>query len=285
MEAVSEHKAFGGTVGFYKHHSAVNNCEMKFSAFVPRQVKEGPRPVITYLAGLTCTEETFMIKSGAQRVAAELGYILIAPDTSPRGDEVPDDPEGAWDFGKGAGFYVNATQEPWSQHYQMYDYVTKELQTIIKDNFNANMEKQGIMGHSMGGHGALVMGLRNHQLYHSVSAFAPICAPSQCPWGEKAFSNYLGNDRSAWQQYDAAHLMANVSNARSRLPIMIDQGTADQFLEAELMTPKLQEAAAQSGYPVIFDMHEGYDHGYYFISSVMEKHLRFHAYLLEGEMA
>lgn len=281
MLKLSEHKAFGGTVAFYSHDSAALSCNMKFSVFTPPQAMNGTKvPVVTYLAGLTCTEETFMIKAGAQRVAAELGIMLVAPDTSPRGDKVPDDPEGAWDFGKGAGFYLNATEEPWSDHYFMYDYVTAELPNLIEHNFPADMTRHGIMGHSMGGHGALVLGLRNPQKYKSISAFAPICAPSKCPWGEKAFSNYLGNDKSTWLAYDAAHIMGKIDGASERPEILVDQGLDDQFYEEQLLTHELETAAKTSGYPLVVERHEGYDHGYYFIATVMEKHLRHHARLL-----
>ncbi|MFQ5983618.1 MAG: S-formylglutathione hydrolase, partial [Woeseiaceae bacterium] len=197
LETISEHACFGGKVGFYRHRSSVNNCDMRFAAFVPPQAAESKVPVLTYLAGLTCTEETFMIKGGAQRIAAELGLMLVSPDTSPRGDDVPDDPDGAYDFGIAAGFYLNATEAPWSANYRMYDYITGELPEIVFAEFPGDRDRQGIFGHSMGGHGALTIGIKNPDTFRSISAFAPICNPMNCPWGRKAFSNYLGADQSA----------------------------------------------------------------------------------------
>ena len=212
---LSQHTCFNGTVAFYSHTSTVNQCTMKFSVFIPAQAKHMPMPVLYYLAGLTCNEETFMIKAGALRLAAELGLMLVAPDTSPRGVPLPGDSD-SWDFGLGAGFYVDATQQPWAQHYRMYSYVSHELPALIADNFPVN-GKQGIFGHSMGGHGALTIGLKNPGTYQSISAFAPIAAPMQCPWGNKAFSNYLGADQSTWQHYDATELISAVApDSRSR---------------------------------------------------------------------
>lgn len=230
-------------------------------------------PVLYYLAGLTCTEETFMIKAGAQRLAAQLGLMLVAPDTSPRKARVPGD-DASWDFGLGAGFYVDATQAPWSQHYRMYSYVTQELPELLRSLGNALTDRQSIFGHSMGGHGALVCALRNRDRYRSVSAFAPIAAPSHCPWGEKAFTGYLGADRAAWSAYDASALVA-----KERYPdtILIDQGTADKFLEEQLLPERFAEACRQSGTALQLRYREGYDHGYYFISTFMEDHLQFHA--------
>ncbi len=279
METISEHRSFGGTVGFYRHVSAVNHCDMRFSVFVPPQAGSGKVPVLTWLSGLTCTEETFMIKGGAQRLAAELGLMLVAPDTSPRGDDVPDDPEGAYDFGLGAGFYLNATEEPWSRHYHMYDYVTRELPGIVFDAFPGDRARQGIFGHSMGGHGALTVGLKNPQTFRSISAFAPICNPMNCPWGHKAFANYLGDDRETWRDYDAFELVAAVERPPAAR-ILVDQGTSDEFLEQELR-PELLEAACRSrGVDLELRRHDGYDHGYYFISTFMADHLRHHARLL-----
>ncbi len=279
METLSQHCVFGGTVGFYRHASSANACDMQFSVFVPSQATQGLVPVLYYLAGLTCTEETFMIKAGAQRVAAELGLVLVAPDTSPRGDDVPDDPDGAYDFGIGAGFYLNATEAPWRRHYQMYDYVTQELAALIQSQFPADHRRQGITGHSMGGHGALTIGLKNPDMYRSISAFAPICSPINCPWGQKALPRYLGAEESAWQAYDATALVGSVDTL-PRTKILIDQGMADQFLKKELH-PHLFEAACEArGIDLELRCHDGYDHGYYFISTFMEDHLRHHAAIL-----
>ena len=279
MDTLSEHAAFGGTVGFYRHWSDVNNCHMQFSVFVPPQAGDAPVPVLTYLAGLTCTEETFMIKGGAQRIAAELGLMLVAPDTSPRGDNVPDDPDGAYDFGLGAGFYLNASAAPWNRHYHMYDYVTIELQDCLFAAFPGDRERQGVFGHSMGGHGALTIGLRNPQLYKSISAFAPICSPVRCPWGQKALGNYLGGEQSAWAEYDATELVKRIETLPAG-EILIDQGMADQFLQQELHPHLLQSACRDKGVALKLRQHEHYDHGYYFIATFMEDHLRHHAALL-----
>ena len=279
VETLSEHRAFGGTLGFYKHASASNNVDMRLAVFSPPQAATSTVPVITYLAGLTCTEETFMIKSGALRLAAELGLMLIAPDTSPRGDDVPDDPDGAWDFGIGAGFYLNATEAPWNTHYRMYDYITGDLAELVFGNFSGDVTRQGIFGHSMGGHGALTIGLKNPQTYSSISAFAPICSPIHCPWGQKALNNYLGSDRSAWQEHDAAALVASVARKPSN-KILVDQGLADQFLEQELHPHLLEAACEENGVELELRRHAGYDHGYFFISTFMDDHLRHHAAIL-----
>lgn len=280
IETLSEHTAFNGTIGFYRHDSTSNNCPMQFSVFQPLQAKSESVPVVTYLAGLTCTEETFMIKSGALRVAAELGLMLVAPDTSPRGEDVPDDPDGAYDFGLGAGFYLNATEAPWNQHFNMYDYLTKELPEVLSSSFPADLNRQGITGHSMGGHGALTIGLKNPQAYRSISAFAPICSPSNCPWGKKAFENYLGEDRAAWAEYDATELVGKLQAAPEH-KILIDQGLADQFLEQELHPDLFEAACAANGVALELRRHDGYDHGYFFISTFMEDHLRYHASVLQ----
>lgn len=278
MEKLSEHRCFNGTVGFYRHRSSVNDCDMQFSVFVPPQARKGPVPVLTWLSGLTCTEETFMIKAGAQRVAAELGLMLVAPDTSPRGEGVPDDPEGAYDFGLGAGFYLNATEAPWNSHYRMYDYITSELPDTVFAEFAGDRARQGIFGHSMGGHGALTIGLKNPQTFRSISAFAPISSPINCPWGQKAFNNYLGSEnRDSWRQYDAAELVRSIGDDKPANPIVVDQGLADQFLKEQLHPHLLEAACQESGVALELERHEGYDHGYYFISTFMEKHLRFHA--------
>ena len=279
METLREYSCFDGTVGFYRHPSAVNNCDMQFSVFQPSQAADGPVPVVTFLSGLTCTEETFMIKSGAQRVAAELGLVLVNPDTSPRGDDVPDDPEGAYDFGLGAGFYLNATEAPWNQYFHMYDYVTKELPEILFANFPGDRNRQGITGHSMGGHGALTVGLKNPHIYKSISAFAPICSPINCPWGQKALGNYLGSDQSSWSEYDATELVRNL-DAIPEHKILIDQGLADQFLEQELNPHLLEAVCKEKGVALDLRRHEGYDHGYFFISTFVEEHLRYHASVL-----
>ena len=282
IETISEHSCFGGKVGFYRHASEVNNCDMRFSVFVPSQAQDHPVPVVTFLSGLTCNEEVFMIKSGAQRVAAALGLMLVAPDTSPRGEGVPDDPDGAYDFGLGAGFYLNATEAPWSQHFQMYDYVTRELQETIFGAFPGDRSRQGITGHSMGGHGALTVGLKNPDIYRSVSAFAPICAPINCPWGQKAFSNYLGSDQSTWADYDSTEIVRNLEKLPTER-ILVDQGLADQFLEQELHPHLFEAACEERGVALELRRHEGYDHGYYFIATFMEDHLRFHADVLRSD--
>ena len=276
IETLSEHAAFGGTVGFYRHTSATTNCDMQFSVFVPPQARSGPVPMLTWLSGLTCTEETFMIKSGAQRTAAELGLMILNPDTSPRGEDVPDDPAGGWDFGIAAGFYLNATEDPWRRNYQMYDYVVKELQWLALENFAADSARQGIFGHSMGGHGALTLGLKHPEVYRSISAFAPISHPSACPWGEKAFRHYLGADRGAWADYDATELAANVATKRAKT-ILVDQGLADQFLEEQLKPEDFEAACRNADIDLELRRQPGYDHGYYFISTFMDDHLRHHA--------
>ena len=270
---LSSHAAFGGVVSYHAHDSAEIGTPMRFAVFTPPQAKRAPVPVLYFLAGLTCTEETFMIKAGAQRLAAELGILLVAPDTSPRSPRIPGDEE-SWDFGLGAGFYVDATEAPWSSHYRMYSYVTAELPAVIERNFPARGDAQGIFGHSMGGHGALVAALRNPTRYRSVSAFAPICAPMSCPWGRKAFSRYLGQDQSRWAAYDASVLIAASPRRDS---ILIDQGTADKFLEEQLKPDALVAAARGAGPTIELRGQPGYDHGYYFISTFMEEHLRFHA--------
>jgi S-formylglutathione hydrolase len=268
-------------VGFYKHDAASTACPMKFSVFTPPQAQSGRVPVLYYLAGLTCTEETFMIKAGAQRIAAELGIMLVAPDTSPRGVKLPGDSD-SWDFGVGAGFYVDATVEPWSRHYRMYTYVTQELRALVEAQFPADPARTGIFGHSMGGHGALTIALRNPDRYRSVSALAPIAAPKQCPWGQKAFSGYLGPDRGQWSTYDATELVAGVKEAAHRPQILIDQGLSDQFLQTQLHPHLFEEACKKVGYPLQLRRHEGYDHSYYFISTFMQDHLVHHARILRG---
>ena len=273
MKTISEHKCFGGVQGYYAHASKEIGLEMKFSVFQPPQTKAGRVPVLYYLAGLTCTEETFAIKAAAQRVAAELGLMLVAPDTSPRGANVPGETD-SWDFGVGAGFYVDATHEPWSKHYRMYSYVTRGLPEIVTEKFPADAGRQGIFGHSMGGHGALVCALRNPGLYKSLSAFAPIAAPMRCPWGKKAFKGYLGDDQEAWARYDASEL---IKSSGFPGPILVDQGLADKFLSDQLYPEVFEAACREADQPLILRRQEGYDHGYFFISTFMEDHLRHHA--------
>ncbi|MGF6233668.1 S-formylglutathione hydrolase [Inquilinus ginsengisoli] len=272
----SKHRAFAGEVGFYSHASSEIGGEMRFAVYVPPQAQDKPVPVLFYLAGLTCTEETFIIKAGALQHAAEFGLMLVAPDTSPRDRRHPGDDE-SWDFGLGAGFYLDATQEPWRDGYRMHAYVTKELPEVIGRHFPARRSAMGIFGHSMGGHGALVAASRNPGLYRSVSAFAPIAAPSQCPWGQKAFSRYLGPDQSTWSAWDATALV----EAGARCPdLLIDQGEADQFLERELHPHLLEAACKAAGQPLTLRRHPGYDHGYYFISTFIADHIRHHAGVL-----
>ncbi len=280
LELLSEHACFGGVQGFYKHDSQEIGLPMRFSVFTPPQAKQGPVPVLFYLAGLTCTEETFMIKGGAQRVAAELGIMLVTPDTSPRGANVPGESD-SWDFGVGAGFYLDATQAPWSKHYRMESYVVQELRALIVNEFAVDVARVGVFGHSMGGHGALTLALRHPEVYRSVSAFAPIAAPSQCPWGEKAFGNYLGEDRSSWLAHDASALMRKAATPFPQ-GILIDQGLADKFLAEQLLPQEFEAACAQAKQPLELRRHDGYDHGYYFISTFMEDHLRFHHRILSA---
>lgn len=272
FETRSIHTCFDGVQGYYEHASASTGTAMRFSVFQPPQARTGRVPVLFYLAGLTCTEETFMIKAGAQRVAAELGLMLVTCDTSPRGIELPGDRD-SWDFGVGAGFYVDATESPWSAHYRMETYVTQELHDLILAHFPADPARIGIFGHSMGGHGALTLALRHPDRYRSVSAFAPIAAPSECPWGEKAFSGYLGSDRASWTDHDACALIAA---GRRCPPLRVDQGLSDQFL-SQLHTDRLEKVCREAGQPLTLHRHDGYDHGYYFISTFMEAHLRHHA--------
>jgi S-formylglutathione hydrolase len=282
IETLSETRCFGGTMGFYRHASTANNCDMQFAVFVPPQAADSNVPVVTFLSGLTCSEENFMVKSGAQRYAAELGLMLVVPDTSPRGDGVPDDPDGAYDFGLGAGMYLNATEAPWSQHYRMYDYVMQDLQRAVFDNFPGDSDKQGLTGHSMGGHGALVIGLRNPDTFRCISAFAPICTTLHSPWGRKALGNYLGADTSRWHQYDASEVARAVSDPSVHAPILVDQGLADDFLEEQLQPERLEAACAESGLSLELRRHDGYDHGYYFIATFIGDHLRHHAALLNA---
>jgi S-formylglutathione hydrolase len=276
LKILSEHRCFGGVQGYYSHRSTEIGLDMRFAVYQPPQAQAGRVPVLWYLAGLTCTEETFPIKAGAQRLAADLGLMLVCPDTSPRGANLPGEAD-AWDFGVGAGFYVDATAQPWAGHYRMYSHVTRELPMLIAASFPADATRQGIFGHSMGGHGALVCALRNPDMYRSVSAFAPICAPTRCPWGTKAFSGYLGADTQAWRAYDASALVAERPfDGR----ILIDQGLSDKFLAEQLHPEAFEAACAESGQSLTLRRHGGYDHGYFFIATFMEDHLRHHAQTL-----
>lgn len=278
MQLIDSHRSFGGEQRRYQHRSAVLSCEMNFSLFLPPQAllrQAQPAPVLFWLSGLTCDDQNFVTKAGAQRWAAQAGIAVVAPDTSPRGEGVADDPEGAYDFGLGAGFYLNATQDPYADHYRMYDYIVEELPQLLANEFPMLGKSCAISGHSMGGHGALVLALRNPGRYSSVSAFAPICAPTACPWGEKAFSGYLGSERGAWLDYDATALIAQ--NPALALPIRIDQGAGDEFLVPQLQPERLLTAATEAGVTIDYHLHDGYDHSYYFIASFMAEHVAFHA--------
>ncbi len=271
LENLSVNKTFGGWQKQYSHRSAVLNCNMRFAIYLPPQASNGKKvPVLYWLSGLTCTDENFMHKAGALRMAAELGIAIVAPDTSPRGEDVADDD--GYDLGKGAGFYVNATQAPWNRHYQMYDYVVNELPHLIESTFPVS-DKRSIAGHSMGGHGALTIAMKNPKRYSSVSAFSPISNPMDCPWGQKAFTAYLGKNKDDWRVYDASELMRK---ATQFVPAKVDQGESDDFLAEQLKPETLTAAAQVSGYPLELNLHQGYDHSYYFISSFIEEHLRFH---------
>ena len=273
METLSEHACFGGTQGFYRMDSAACGGPMRFGVYVPPQARAGRVPVLFFLAGLTCTEETAATKAGMQRVAAGLGLMLVTPDTSPR-DTGIDGATGDWEFGEGAGFYLDATQAPWSARFRMETHVVHELPALLAAEFPADLERTGICGHSMGGHGALVLALRHPGRYRSVSAIAPIVAPSQVPWGQKAFSRYLGDDRDAWAAHDACQLVRTRADAR---PILIDQGLADRFLDEQLRPELFEAACAEAGQTLELRRHAGYDHGYWFVASVVEDHLRHHA--------
>ena len=281
LKTLSEHRCFGGTQTFHEHDAREIGLPMRFSVFLPPQAAEGPVPAVLYLAGLTCNEETFMVKAGAQRLAAELGLALVAPDTSPRGAHAPGESD-SWDFGVGAGFYLDATEAPWSAHWRMESYLIDELLPLLGTGFPIDPQRIGVCGHSMGGHGALTLALRHPGVFASLSALAPICAPTRCPWGEKAFTGYLGADRSRWLEHDATVLMENQPVAPFPSGILIDQGLADKFL-LEQLHPHLFEAACQAiGQPLALRRHEGYDHGYYFIQSFMADHLAHHAAVLKG---
>ncbi|MBH2044218.1 MAG: S-formylglutathione hydrolase [Comamonadaceae bacterium] len=277
MELRSEHACFGGMQRFYRHASRAIGLPMQFALYLPPQARAGARvPALLYLAGLTCTEETFAIKAGAQRLAAELGLALIAPDTSPRGSGVAGESD-AWDFGVGAGFYLDATQAPWATHWRMESYLLHELLPLLTATQPIDAQRLGICGHSMGGHGALTLALRHHGVFRSVSAFAPICAPAQCPWGRNAFTGYLGQDESTWGAHDASVLMGQQGSAPYPQGILIDQGLADQFLATQLHPHLFESACAQVGQPLTLRRHAGYDHGYYFIQTFLADHLQHHA--------
>ena len=278
LETISEQRSYGGVQGFYQNSSTETGTSMRFAVYQPPAAKAGPVPVVYYLAGLTCTEETATIKAGAQAHASRLGLMLVMPDTSPRGANIQGEDDD-WDFGSGAGFYLDAAKAPWSANYRMYSYITSELPVLINETFNAKSDAVGICGHSMGGHGALTIGLKNPGIYHSVSAFAPICAPTQCPWGHKAFNNYLGDDQSLWANYDACAL---VRSAPTGQELFVDQGQADQFLKEQLKPWLLDEACQSAGQALTLRLHAGYDHSYYFISTFMGDHLEHHAKVFKG---
>ena len=272
IEQIEGHRSFGGVQGVYRHRSAATGGTMTFAVFVPPQAADGPRPVVTYLSGLTCTHANVMEKGEYRRVAAELGLVVVCPDTSPRGDGVPDDP--AYDFGQGAGFYLDATVEPWAGAYRMESYVVEELAALVAAHFPVDPGRQGLCGHSMGGHGAITLALRHPDVYRSVSAFSPIAAPSQVPWGRKALAGYLGDDEARWREHDAVALL----DAGHRVPdLLVDVGAADPFLERELKPELLEAACERAGVPLTLRRQPGYDHSYFFVSTFMEDHLRWHA--------
>lgn len=274
MKTLSSVQCFGGFQNQYEHDSHALGCTMQFSVFLPPQARGDQRvPVLYWLSGLTCTDQNFATKAGAQRVAAELGLAIVMPDTSPRGDGVPDDADKAYDFGLGAGFYVDATQQPWKKHYQMYSYIAHELPALIEAELPVN-GLRALAGHSMGGHGALTIALNEADRYTSVSAFSPIVSPIECPWGQKALSNYLGSDTAAWQRHDTVAL---IRAGAKHLPMLIDQGLADNFLQTQLKTALLESAISDMQYPAQVRYHAGYDHSYFFIATFIEDHLRFHA--------
>jgi S-formylglutathione hydrolase len=279
IEILKQHRLHGGTQSVCAHRAKETDCQMEFAVYTPPQAENGDKlPVLYWLSGLTCTWANFTEKAGAQRYAAEHGLIIVAPDTSPRGVNIPGEDD-SYDFGSAAGFYVDATVEPWSKHYRMYAYVTRELPALVNANFPVDDARVGIFGHSMGGHGALTIAFKNPDQYQSVSAFAPICSPLRCPWGEKALSGYLGDDRSAWQDYDATELC---KSTRWRSPVLVDQGTADDFLVEQLKPELLRQACAAADLPLTLRMQDGYDHSYYFMASFMGDHLAHHAKALKG---
>ena len=274
INIVAQNRSFGGVQAVYSHAAKQTRCTMRFGVFLPSRSRSNRVPVLYWLSGLTCTEENFIVKSGAQRIAEELGIALVVPDTSPRGLGIPGETD-SYDFGLGAGFYVDATQAPWSTGYRMYSYVTKELPSVVAEHFPVDASRAGIFGHSMGGHGALTIAIKNPRAYKSVSAFAPIASPMRCPWGEKALRGYLGDDRAQWRAYDTTALIEDRGWAGP--PIVVDQGTSDQFLERELKPQLLREACERAGVSLDLRMRDGYDHSYFFIATFIEDHLRFHA--------
>lgn len=278
LTLLSQSKCFEGFQLRFSHRSITCNCTMTFSIYLPPAARDRPVPVLYWLSGLTCTDENFVQKAGAQRFASKHGIAIVCPDTSPRGDDVPVDESESWDFGQGAGFYLDATQSPWAMNYHMYDYITSELPILIEDSFPVS-DARAISGHSMGGHGALTIALKNPGRYKSVSAFAPIVAPTQVPWGQKAFRGFLGPDRESWAQYDTCALLAG---AEERLPLLVDQGTADDFLDEQLKPHLLEEACQAAGHPLTLNMREGYDHSYFFIATFIGEHIEHHAKALQG---
>ena len=274
IKTITRNLCFGGVQGVYSHASKETSCAMRFGVFLPSAAQSRRVPVLYWLSGLTCTEENFVVKAGAQRIAEELGIAIVVPDTSPRGLGIPGESE-SYDFGLGAGFYVDASQPPWSRGYRMYSYVAKELPRVIADHFSVDIERAGIIGHSMGGHGALTIAIKNPSAYRSVSAFAPIASPIRCPWGEKALTGFLGADTSQWREYDTTALIED--RGWSGPPLVVDQGTADPFLETQLKPELLREACERFSVPLDLRMREGYDHSYFFIATFIEDHLRFHA--------
>lgn len=275
MEQIAEHRCFGGRQLRYRHQSQTLNCSMQVSVFLPPQAKSAKVPVLYWLSGLTCSDENFVQKAGAQQFAARYGVAIVAPDTSPRGEGVADDPDGAYDLGLGAGFYVNASQQPWAEHYQMESYISTELPELVSAHLPVDTSRCGLFGHSMGGHGALTLGLKYPERFHSLSAFAPISSPMNCPWGEKALGQYLGEDRKQWQQADSCFLIREHGATAPR--ILVDQGSDDDFLESQLKPALLQAAATAGGADLTLRMQEGYDHSYFFIASFIEDHIRFHS--------
>ena len=279
VEEIGSNLSFGGQQLRYRHHSNILNCDMTFSIYLPPQAKQAPVPVLYWLSGLTCSDENFVTKAGAQQHAAEYGVAIVCPDTSPRGEGVPDDEEGSYDFGLGAGFYVNATEEPWATHYQMYDYVVEELPALINAEFPVDGSKVAISGHSMGGHGALTVALKNPERYCSVSAFSPICSPINCPWGQKALSKYIGDESQGhWNSQDTVELVKTADDQlKQSMPVLVDQGDADNFLAEQLNTQLLIDTAEQVGFPMQIRFQSGYDHSYFFIASLIGEHIRFHS--------
>jgi len=279
LEEIGSNLSFGGQQLRYRHHSNILNCDMTFSIYLPPQAKQAPVPVLYWLSGLTCSDENFVTKAGAQQHAAEYGIAIVCPDTSPRGEGVPDDEESAYDFGLGAGFYINATEQPWATHYQMYDYVVEELPALINAEFPVDGSKVAISGHSMGGHGALTVALKNPERYCSVSAFSPICSPINCPWGQKALSKYIGDESQGhWNSQDTVELVKTADDQlKQSMPVLVDQGDADNFLAEQLNTQLLIDTAEQVGFPMQIRFQSGYDHSYFFIASLIGEHIRFHS--------